>query len=246
MLWVPEHWLAGVKLRAWRGADDRAQVAGLGVQKRAHYPARAYAKGERFHVMIDATHGPHAAQPRAVLRSYLERPGAQADVIQPSRFEDCFDRWGIWVRPSEPGCNSFTIARVLTEEVGKRFGIAEEDVYVVEHRTIDKRGQEMTHVHAVVPSFGPKMITRRHLNEIGKRLAQELVLERNLERALSSGSEQSGATTTGGAWDGPPTDKQLAILRANGRAARDITRGEASLVIESLIGERSWYGGRER
>jgi hypothetical protein len=72
------------------------------------------------------------------------------------------------------------------------------------------------------------------------------VLERQLERALAPADEESGGGSVGGHWNDPPTDAQLAVLRAHGRAARDITRGEASLVIEEITGERSFYGGRDR
>jgi hypothetical protein len=177
-------------------------------------------------------------------------------VVSQTPFEDHLDRWGIWIHPSEPHADPELIASVLTEQLEARYGIDPRDVYIVRHTSLDKDGRPHDHYHAVVPAWvieneetgeARKVeITREDRTAIAQEIARELVLERQLERALSPPDEESGGGSVGGHWNDPPTDRQMTILNAHGRAARDITRGEASLVIEEITGERSFYGGRDR
>lgn len=192
---------------------------------------------------------PGNGQLRSVVRSYLERPEARADVLQNAPIESWLDRYGIWMTPVGPDSDlttaqRFTIAHVLSEELVKRFGerfeLTEKDIYVVAH---EKDGK-LHDLHAVIPAPFGLELTREVMTSIGKRMVKELVLERNVERAFQRAANGTQQAASGSRWDLPPTAAQKAVLRANGRFDSELTRGEASLVIEELGRDRSWYRDR--
>jgi hypothetical protein len=242
----------GIRIRGW---IEYAEPIGSGFRHRRRQPAQGRVRGADVSVRGEATFSPQEAQTRGTLRAYLERSEADPVVVQQALLEDWLDRWGIWIRPSEPDADPAVVTSVLKEELERRYGIDPRDVFIVRHTSTDKDGQPHYHYHAVVPAWvieneetgaARKVeITRDDMTAIAKELARELLLERQLDRALEP-KQESGAGTVGGRWDMPPTDTQMSMLRAHGKAARDITRGEASLVIEEITGTRSWYAGRDR
>ena len=52
----------------------------------------------------------------------------------------------------------------------------------------------------------------------------------------------AGNPGTGGAWGGPPTDKQHQAARQRGVSLSNMTRGEASVALERAGMDKSWYG----
>ncbi len=50
----------------------------------------------------------------------------------------------------------------------------------------------------------------------------------------------------GSSWDGPPTDRQLAVLRQHGVDPGSMTRGQASARIQGLGYDESWWHGDGR
>jgi hypothetical protein len=246
---------SGIRIRGW--LDFVEARGGRSYRRRRRQPSQGRVRGTDIRVQCAATYSPYEAQTRGTSRAYLERSDASPLVVQQVPFEDYLDRWGIWIRPSEPHADEHVVLSVLQEFLESRYGIDPQDVYLTRHSSVDKHGNMHDHYHAVVPAWvienedtgeARKVeITREDMTAFAKELARELVLERQLNRTLAA-SEDGGEAggSVGGHWNDPPTDKQMDILRAHGRAARDITRGEASLVIEEIIGERSWYGGRDR
>jgi hypothetical protein len=234
----------GIRIKGWL---EQAK-AGSG---RSYWPRRQPAigriKGVELHVRCSAAYSPHENQTRGTVRSYLERRDAVPEIMHPAWIEGHPDRWGIWIRPSE-NVDPDVLASVLQDQLQERYGIEWADVYLVRHTDAD--GHQ--HYHAVTPAWvivdeesgatKKVEITREDMTEIGREMVRELVLERQVERVFEAPENGS----TGGRWDLPATEDQMRILRQHGRAARDLTRGEASLVIETLIGERSWYAGRDR
>jgi hypothetical protein len=238
-------------------ASRRELLRALGIRGRRQYPVQARAKGESLVVRMDAHYSPFENQSKGALRSYLERAEARApdqtrmvyvnglgrpeNVLQNAPLEMWLDRWSIWVNPSEPDVNAYTAIHVISEELGRRFGIAEDEIYVVRHH--DRDGAGKWHLHFVVPAREGMQLDRAVMREIGAVMVRELVLERAIERALDPARQRPSES----GWDLPPTDAQLSVLRGAGRVDPRMTRGEASLVIEQIIGERSWYGeGRGR
>jgi hypothetical protein len=135
-------------------------------------------------IRAQATLSPSTSPTRGAMRSYLERPEAEPVVLQPAPIEQWPDRWSIWIRPSEDMTNTDVIARVLTAELGTRFGLSSEDVYVVEHGSARTDGGWHVHVHAVVPALPGMDLTREVMASIGREIVRELVLERQLEKAM--------------------------------------------------------------
>ena len=79
-------------------------------------------------------------------------------------------------------------------------------------------------------------LDRDTMRDIAAELVRELVLERAVERALDPARQKPVES----GWDLPATDAQMAVLRGRGRAASDLTRGEAAQAIEAVTGERSF------
>ena len=233
----------GVRVLGWvhdagaePGMGKRDILRALGIRARRSYPVQARVKGESLVVRMEAHYSPYERQSRGALRSYLERPDAGPDVLQEAAFEYHLDRWSLWVTPSEHDVNPYVAIHALEQELERRFGIEHEDVYVVQHH--DKDAPERWHLHVVMPNREGMKLDRKTLREIGAVMARELVLERALERVLDP--ERQVPVESG--WDRPATDKQMAVLNGRGgRTAPGLTRGEASIAIEAVTGEASWY-----
>jgi len=201
---------------------------------------------------MDAAYSPFERQQRGALRSYLERGEVAPDVLQASAFEYSLDRWSIWVNPSERDINPMTMAHVLTTELERRFGVAEDEVFIVQHHDQVERDpqtgrlvatpESTWHLHAVVPHREGMQIDREATVAMAREIARELVLERAVERAL----DPERKVVAGSGWDLPATDAQMAVLRSAGRADPTLTRGDASLIIETLGYDRSWVHERGR
>lgn len=223
MLAPPEAWRRGIRILVRLPRDE---PAGKGRPK-SSYPAQSRMRGESLRVRTQATLSPPGnGQLRGAVRSYLERPEARPDVLQNAPIEAWLDRWSIWISPNESDIDRFTVARVVSEELVRRHGehgLTENDIYVVAH---EKDGK-LHDIHAVIPAPFGLDITRSEMRAIGNRIVRELSLERNLERALdrSRNSDETRATSA-----------QMAVLRGHGgQIPTDLTRREASMLIQELI-----------
>ena len=145
----------GARVSAWIHFDapssapsrrELMRVLGLRGQKR--YPVQARQEGGGLVLRCDAHYSPLSNQSRGSLRGYLERKEAQApdtknvyhqgvgrpdNVLQDAPLETWPDRWSIWLNPSEHDVNPFVAIHALAQELERRFGIAEEDLYAVQH-----------------------------------------------------------------------------------------------------------------
>lgn len=261
---IDDRYRPGVRVNAWLHVEHvhtskRDLLRALGLRGRKSYPVQARVKGESLVLRMEAHYSPFENQSRGSLRSYLERKDAQdpehtrtvwangigcpENVLQNAPLEQWLDRWSIWMNPSEHDVNPYTAIHALSAELKRRFGVHEDDIYVVQHFDRDQAGKSTGkwHLHFVIRAEPGMDLSRPVLREIGDKLVRELVLERAVERALDPARRraQEGSATSG--WDQPPTDAQLAVLRRSGRVGANITRGEASLAIEAITGERSWY-----
>lgn len=154
----------------------------------ARYPAQARVPQEGVTVRASAT---LSTQEQGHLdgatRAYLEREDAHADVLQDAPFEQWPERWAVWVSPSlEDGSpvNSFKVAHEMSEHLRRRFGASDKDVYAVEHVNVDRNGRMSMHVHLVVKPQEGMDLSRKEMTRFARGLAQELAIERNLDRAL--------------------------------------------------------------
>ena len=234
----------GVRILAWVQPEPkigkRQLLRALGIRARTSYPVQARVKGESLVVRMEAHYSPYEKQSKGALRSYLERPDAAPDVLQEMVFEQHLDRWSIWINPSENDVNPYVAIHALEQELEKRFGIAPEDTYCVQHH--DPKNPDAWHLHVMVPAREGMKLDNKTLRPIGDVIVRDLVLDRAVERALDPARQRPVES----GWDLPATEAQRAVLNAHGRAASDLTRGDASLAIEAITGERSWYPGRER
>lgn len=271
---IDDRYRAGVRVNAWlhvehtsTAATRRQLLRALGIRGRKSYPVQARAKGESLVVRMDAHYSPFERQSRGALRSYLERADAQApgqrmvyvnglghpdNVLQNAPLEQWLDRWSIWINPSEHDVSPWTAMHALNEELGRRFGLAEEDVYIVQHH--EPGAPERWHLHAVVPATSKTRgadgtlvvrevkLERETMREIGQRMVRALVLERAVEHALDPTRRRPAEN----GWDLPATERQVGVLRRAGRPAAGLTRGEASLSIEAMGWELSWMHDRDR
>jgi hypothetical protein len=270
---IDDRYGPGVRVTAWlqpehgssAGAARRELLRALGIRSGARrYPVQARAaKGDAFVLRMEAHYSPYEKQSRGALRSYLERREAQgpdlgksividgekhpANVLQNQPLEQWLDRWSIWLNPSEKDVDPYVVIHALTEALGRRYGLTDEDVYAVQHYD----GPEVDsgwHLHVVVPRRDGMDLDRREvLGEIGRAVAREALLARAVERALErarNGPAAGAEGAVGSGWDLAPTARQMEVLRRAGQYDPNITRGQASLVIERIIGERSWYHER--
>ena len=151
---IDDRYRAGVRVNAWlhvehvRPLSKRDLLRALGIRGRRQYPVQARVKGEGLVLRMDAHYSPYENQSRGSLRSYLEREDARgpdtgtvvvdgvphpANVLEHAPLEQWLDRWSIWLNPSEHDVDPYVAVRVLREELGRRFGIAEDEVYIVQH-----------------------------------------------------------------------------------------------------------------
>ena len=182
----PEWLRKGARISAWLHPEPMPQTPARSSRWRhskRKYPAQARSKhGET--IRAQATLSPSTNPTRGSTRSYLERPEAEPVVLQEAPIEQWPDRWSIWIRPSEDMTNTDVIARVLTAELGTRFGVSSKDVYVVEHGSAKTDGGWHVHVHAVVPAQPGMDLTREVMASIGREIVHELVLERQIEMTM--------------------------------------------------------------
>jgi hypothetical protein len=180
-------WLKkGVRINAWLHPESLLALPERprkGRSANKQYPAQARIRNGEINVRAQATRS-LTSSPRGSRRAYLERADAEPVVLQQAPIETWPERWSIWIRPSEAMVNTDVIARVLTAELGTRFGVSPEDVYVVEHGSARTDGGWHLHVHAVVPAQPGMDLTREVMASIGREIVRELVLERQLNKAM--------------------------------------------------------------
>lgn len=260
---IDDRYRRGVRVNAWlhvepaSGQSKRDLLRALGIRGRKSYPVQARIKGEALVLRMEAHYSPFENQSRGALRSYLERKEAQdpehtrsvftnglghpENVLQNAHLEQWLDRWSIWMNPSAHDVNPHTAIDVLVKELERRFGVHEDDIYVVQHHDRDDAGKATGkwHLHAVIRAEPGMNLDRKTVQEIGRVMVRELVLERAVERALDPDRRRADEGAASG-WDQPPTDAQMAVLHKAGKPGRDLTRGDASLAIEAIVGESSW------
>jgi hypothetical protein len=240
LLAPPESWRRGVRILVRMPQAESVGRLPRSAGRRS-YPAQARVRGESLSVRLNATLSPPGnGQLRGVVRSYLERPEARPDVLQDAPIESWLDRWSIWMSPSDSDVNPFTIAHVLTEELGRRHGVDEKEVYVVAHHKDGK----LHDLHAVIEAPFGRDLTRKEMASIGRVMVRELARERNLERVFERSRKEPVGDGASSRSDMPATAAQKAVLRGHGSTDVEVTRAEANMAIEELIGARSWT--RER
>jgi len=198
----------------------RSLLRSLGIRPKRHSPAQARAKGGEL-VLRSEAHKSAAGRPsRGATRGYLEREDAAPDVLHEAKIEDMGDRWSMWISPSEFDVNPMVAAKVLTDELCRRYGLAEDDVYVVQHH--DPDDPTRWHLHAVVPAVEGMNLDRKTMAAITKVMVRELVLERAVERALERVAEK------------PASGAQVDALSRSGKVPADLSRDEAAMVFAAL------------
>lgn len=154
------------------------------------YPAQSRVPNSGITVRSMATLSPFGDnQTRGSVRSYLERPEASPVVLYDAPIEQFLDRWSIWVDARDPvtgeAVNTDVMAKVLRDELVRRYGIPEDDFYAVDHTKVRPQdGEESVHIHAVVPHQWKMEITRQDMEEIGREIVRALERERTLDRVM--------------------------------------------------------------
>lgn len=181
-------WLRGVRVSGWLDAEPELAVpkGSTGRIQGKRYPVQARTKGNDLCVRANATLSTEKGGfAKGARRDYLEREEALPYVMQDAAIEDWPERWSIWLNPSEH-VSSDVAARVLAETLHERHGVKREDLYIVEHTHLPEDGDRLprVHLHAVVRGREGLELSRSAMHGIGREIVKELVLERQLDRAM--------------------------------------------------------------
>ena len=133
-------------------------------------------------------------------------------------------RWSLWLNPSEHDVDPYVAIHAVTEELQRRLGVSEGDVYVVEHKDPDGAAWHLHFVVRAGPTMPDDALNRETVRSIGKRVARELV--QGARAGACAGTSPSLARRRGSAGGGagervdkPATADQLSVLQ-RGRAGR--------------------------